>query len=63
MRIRAQVRICDEIISVKSDACTYMIDAMYKEYAMDVHRALDTSYPPGSSRSTGSDVYIAVKDY
>jgi hypothetical protein len=40
MGIRAQVRICDEIISVKSDVCTYMIDAMYKEYAMYVHRAL-----------------------
>lgn len=31
MEIRAQVRICDEIISIKSDVCTYMINAMYKE--------------------------------
>lgn len=31
MEIRAQVRICDEIISIKSDVCTYMINAMCKE--------------------------------
>jgi hypothetical protein len=45
MELRARVRICDEIISIKSDVCTYIIHAMYKEYAMDVHRALVLRIP------------------
>lgn len=45
MEIRAQARICEEIVSIKSDVCTYMIDAMYKECAVDVHGALVLRIP------------------